>query len=330
MPYARRRYRRKPRRRTRRKKKKYSVSIAKLKSKRVDTLLEKRIVDLSKKTLVSSKSTYVARGIWTRDGTWPALDVWPDVANSLTSIATQFRYAQFGRVGGYLNNDLSVEMSLGNDPANPTEQPARPYNFRDMFLRLKALIFEFRFLNTGQEAQEVDICLWRCPMRKRLIALDGAAPQAQAANQPQMYWHKPFTSLNTITPQCQRKFRDQAANIVPDRHTLLAHKRFKIEPGRIIDAPGGGAASANLIKWKRVRVAKYFKGLGKREKYELVLNTISPDAAGLRGQLADCRYYYSMRTTGTIVYHAASAVTFQRGKNTDRQVVFDDVAHLAT
>lgn len=311
-------------------KKKYSISIAKLKSKRVDSLLESRIVELSKKVVVESKTTYVVRGIWTRDGTWPQADIWCPLANSHGITETQFVANQFGRVGGYLNNDLSVEMSIGNDPANPTENPAQPYNFREMYLRLKMIKFQFRFLNVSTDSAEVDICLWRTPMRKRLIALSANAPSAQEANQPDLYWHRPFTFLNSISSQCSKKYRDQAANLIPNNHQLIVHRRFTIDPNKMIDNPAaGGGDRINMIKWKEVTLVKYFKGLGKREKYELVLNTISPDAANLRGQLSDCRYYFSMRASGTLAWHAVSVVSFQRGKNTPRQVVFDEVAHQA-
>jgi len=325
MVYGRRRFKRSFRSKRKYKKKKKSSYLRRLRDPKINTLVEKAAQRVAKKEISAQATTYVTREVWTRDGSWDVNDIWPDAANSLTINDQAPIVSQFARVGGYLNNELSTEMA-GVAPAYPTELPARPYNYRDMFLRLKSLIFDLRFLNTGQEQVEVDLCFFRCPIRKRLVALDGNVPAGQVLNIPQLEWHKPFTSLNTITSQCAKKYKEQAANIVPDRHTLMAHKRFSIEPGRIIDAAGGGAASVNLTKWKRVRLAKYFKGLGKKEKYELVLNTISPDAQNLAGQLADCRYYMSMRATGNLVFHGCSACQFQAGKGTARQVVFDRVA----
>lgn len=306
--------------------------MSRLRDKKINTASERRMVQISTSIVNKSKTTYVTRGIWTRDGTWGGADVWPGQNNSIQLNQATHITAQFARIGGYVNNDLSVEMTIGNDPANPTEQPARPYNFRDMFLRIKALKFVFRICNVGIETALVDICLFRCPMRKRLLALSNTGPTGIEANQPQIYWHKSFTTLNSVTSQCESKWKNQAANLVPNNHTLIAHKRFSVSPGRILDDPGaGGGGQLNQIKWKTVTIAKYYSGLGKREKYELVLNPISPDAANMRGQLADARYYFSMRssTPAPLLYHAVSVCQFQKGRNTPRQVVFDEVAHGA-
>lgn len=358
MPYARRyRRRRRATRRTRRrtyKKKKYTVSASKLRSKKVDTLIERRIVALSKKEVRKAVPVdyLMTRGLWyntnaidpATGNAYPPIsilrDQWPTVDRFLQLTPTAFYYRQIAKVGGYLAEDWSAQLqAIGVDA-------------RSMHVRLKHIVTQFHFVNVLNKAVQVDIQIGRYAYDKQMLFLSQTGGTNEPTSNPQPVYqdHKPFCTWNNLTAECRKFYKERNASTgdFNRKFSVLARKRITLKPSGMMDNPAptsqvppdpgqgqpvdwhglfSASVSAseriNKIKYTSCRLAKYWKGLGKRERYQILPANVVPQQNTNNGSLADARYYYSIRVSEPCLMLGVSAVKFCSGKGLDRMVVFD-------
>jgi len=333
-----RRYARKRRRRFKRGrggKKKFVRSkkyLSRLRDKKINarvascTLVEHRIKDIAKKeALKLNKPNYiVTRGVWLDPQAQPWLpltDQWPPLASFFDINETQFHSFEVAKCGGYLETDVSAAVETG-----------LAIDARNMFVRIKQIALQFHFVNVGTRNAVVDLQLTRFPYSKMALYLDVNAAMPAENPQPVYQDHKPFCTINTLTRELYKFYKQSDVTQGNQKRifTVLARKRIVVRPGRMIDDPtGGGAAATNMTNYKGLRIKKTFKGLGKKEKYQIIQGNPGPNAGPIRGSLSDHRYFWSMRCTAPVKYLGVTAVKFCGSSMLDRQVVFDVGAPLA-
>ena len=293
---------------------------SRLADKKINTLVEYRAKEIAIDETRKAIPYYSTRGLWLMPGAnWPGNDIWPPRQDSLTMTNQQFFSREIAKVGGYLKTELSDEVT-------ETNIAPWPFEGRDMYIHIKEIKLLFRFTNQTPEDIEVDICLWRVPYNKFLLAAD-AQPDATKNPQPQYMWHPPFTFYNTISSHSRKLFVDQDTNMKAT-HQRLAHKRIKVRasPYMLDDPAGGGGNRINVEKWYSMNITKTYANLGRKEKYQIE-TSISPIST--RGSLSDNRYYYTIRSTGTIQFQGVTSVMFCRGEGTPETVLFDEGAPAA-
>lgn len=322
------RKRRTRRRRTyrrRRRKKTSSVSIRKLRDKRINTIFEVRAKQIAKKEAMKlNKPNWICvRGDW-HDPQQPGFDaladVWPPLLSYMHTDETQFHVHELAKCGGYLNNEVSDPLA------------AAGVDRRSMFITMKEIKFNFQFVNEGVKAVVVDFQLTRMPYSKMALFLEQNAPTPAQNPQPVYQDHRPFCSINTISRECLKAYKqsDSTQGNLNRRVQVLARKRIVIPPPRMIDDPaGGGGNRVNTVRFHALKLNKFWKGLGKRERYQIINGVAGPFAGQIRGSLADARYFWSLRVTGPCRYLGVSHVKFAASHLLDRQLVFDIGAPLA-
>lgn len=329
--------RRRGRRRRRGGKKKYRVPLRRLRTKKIDSLIERRMQAIAKKEVKQVIPKYIQRETWLRqptfnpDGsiaqpgaTWPTNDTWPPPLDMHRIAADNFQYFQICRVGGYLESDIAAEM---------IQSPAF-INLRDLYVRLHTLRLQFDVLNPGVETQSLDIHVWRVPYSKHLTALDNTPDEQQSLREnpvPQRGWLRPLTTFNTITGETARYYNDSISQLKLGV-TRVCGGRYYCKPGRMLDDPTqGGGGRVNQAVYKRIRITKTWKGYGKKEMFE---NDPSAGPAtpaefhrlGTVGSLAKCRYFLTLRASGNLTMRGVSAVRFSKGKSVPNNLVFDALA----
>jgi len=283
---------------------------SRLKDKKINTTVERRALEISKGQDEKDIPYYSTRGTWLLgNAQFPLNDTYPALADCPEILNTAFWVHEFGKVGGYLNSNISDAVAA---------QPA--YDAREMKIHLKLLKVSFDFLNEGVEPAQVDMCIWRFPYNKHLLSTN-AAPGPTVNPQPQWMHHKPFTNFNSITREAVDYHQKDADNVQSTK-TLLAHKRILVYPNRQIDDPAaGGANRLNTRRWKNLTMSKNYKGLGFGEKYELEDQQVSP--IGTAGSMSNHRYYLSIRVDNTVRFRGVSIVKFCKGKNIPLNLIFD-------
>lgn len=327
MPYGRRKFTRRTRRkflRRRRKtgKKKYSTTTSKLRDKKINTLVEKRMQAISRKeALKLNPINWIAsRGIWQNPQpaqAWDPLDdQWPALADWGVLNQTQFYAQQFCRIGGYLNTNFSDELA------------ATGVDLRSMFVRIKHIKLDFRFTHANNYSVLVDMQVCRIPYDKQtLIVSPNPVPLENPG--PVYQDHRPFTSVNTISRQALKYFKqpDATQGNMNRRVHVLARKRIIMAAPKMIDnATAGGADRLNTVKYHTLKLNKFFKGLGRRERYKIEAQAGGAVAAANRGSLADNRYFLSFRCTAPVQFLGVTIVKFCADSGLDRQVIFDRLA----
>jgi len=310
--------------------------MSRLADKKLNTMYEKRAAQIAKSVVEANIPKYVQRETWLRqptyngDGTinnpgavWPTNDTWPAPADLHRIAADDFQYFQICRVGGYLDGNVSADM---------IQAPAF-LDLRDLYIRLHNLRLQFDVLNPGVETQSLDIHVFRVAYNKHLIATDATAPQSQSLREnpvPQRGWLRPLTTFNTITGETIAKYNDAIVGL-KIAATKVCGGRYYVKPGRMLDDPTqGGAGRVNQAVYKRIRISKVWKGLGKKEMFENE-PVQSPAPAefirlGVRGALSNCRYFLTLRASGNLVMRGVSAVRFSAGKSVPANIVFDSLA----
>lgn len=311
-------------------KKKY---LSRLRDKKINaggflcTLVEHRIKDIAKKEArkLNKPNYIVTRGVWldTNAQPWfPLQDQWPPLASFNDLNETQFHVHEIAKCGGYLETDISaaVQTQGGMDP-------------RSMFIRLKEIALQFHFVNVGTRNAVVDLQITRFPYSKMALYLDQNAATPAENPQPVYQDHKPFCTINTLTRELYKFYKqgDVTQGNQNRVFSVLARKRIVVRPGRMIDDPTGAANAnrVNITNYKGLRIKKYWKGLGKKERYQIINGNAGPNAGPIRGSLADARYFWSMRVSAPIKYLGVTAVKFCGSSALDRQLVFDLGAPLA-
>lgn len=292
------------------------MSTARLRSKRIDSLLEKRIVAISKKQAqaVNKPNYLVTRGIW-QDGqaaAWDVLqDIWPTLQNWHQMDETNMYAREIAKCGGYLDNDLSAQLV------------AAGVDRRSMFIRLKNIACQFHFVNEGLKAVMVDVQLSRYAYDKMNLFLE-AVPQNALNPSPVYQDHKPFCTVNTLTPELYKYYKqsDSTQGNFNRKFTVLARKRIYVPPGRMIEDPQG-VGLVNTLDFRHVRLFKSWPALGKKERYQIINGQGGAAAGSIRGSLADGRYFFSIRVTGPVKFLGVTAVKFCGSHALDRQLVFD-------
>lgn len=284
----------------------------KLKDKKINTLYEKRSKQIVDSALQKATPYYLVRGVYLDPGsTWPLNDTFPTVADGYNLLESQFFVRQFAHVGGYLETDISNEMIV-----LPTEN-------RDMKIHIKQIKLDFAFVNQGIEDLQVDLCIWRFPYNKYILA-NTAIPGPLDNPTPQYYNHKPFTPFYGIDKMADQAWKEDDANMKVKKH-LIGHKRITVPHPKMIDDPAaGGSNRQNTVKWKSIKIVKTYKGLGYSEDYQIEPTNISPIATA--GSLSKNRYFITIRTTDEVRFRGIATVKFCRGKGTPDQVVFDRIA----
>lgn len=296
---------RKYRKKTYGKKKSY---IARLKDKKINTLAEHRSKQIALQVQQKAVQYYATRGVWLGgQAIWPINDTYPAIQDSMTILNSQFWYREFAKVGGYLDTDISNQMiTAGSEP-------------RNMIIHLKSFKIHFDFIVQGQEKAIVDMCIWRFPYNKYLLASD-TTPDATKNPQPQYFDHKPFTPYNTIDSFTVKEFHD-APNVTGFNKQLVASKRITVHPSsNLIDVQ---TQEVNRIHWTPLKITKTYKGLGYAEPFE-IQQQLSPVTT--YGSLSNNRYYISIRVTNTVQVRGISFVKFAKGRNIPDEIIFDRIA----
>lgn len=353
----RRRFRRK--RHKRRGKKKYRVSTAKLRDRKINTLIEKRIQAISRREAqkIAPIDWCVTRGLWydvnaidpSTGQAFPPInvlrDAWPSVLQFQALAPQGFYYRQIAKVGGYLAEDWSSQMvQAGMDE-------------RSMHIHLKSIVQQFHFVNPNNYAVQVDIQLGRYAYDKQMLFLSQVSgTNAPTANpQPVFQDHKPFCTWNRMTRELLKYYKERNASTgdFNRKFSILARKRLTLPPSTLMDAtldttvpanpPQGGspdwaglaqaqvnaASRVNKVRYHSCRLSKFWKGKGKRERYQILPVQSVPASNSNQGSLADGRYFFSIRVSAPCSFLSCSAVKFCSGKGLDRMVVFDVIANQA-
>lgn len=299
-------------------KKKYkSRYSSRLRDSKINTLVEKRMQEIAQKEAmkVNKPNWIVVRGTWNlpQAAAWPALeDQWPPIADFQTIDETQFHSHELAKCGGYLNSEVSDQLV------------ATGVDRRSMYLTIKEIRARFHFVNTGAKAVLVDFQIVRMPYDKMVLFLS-QAPQPSQNPHPVYQDHRPFTSLNTISKEALAYYKqpDITQGNFTRRVQLLARKRIVLPPPKMIDNPGaGGADRLNTLDYRSLNLNKFWKGLGKKERYQIINGQQGP-AQSLEGSLADARYFFSIRVTGACRYIGVTQVKFAASHILDRQLIFD-------
>lgn len=296
-------------------------------ARRAPTLVERRMAQISAKQIAKQhKPDYkFVRGLWestqaaTPWGNYYGLDQWPPVASYQTINVNDFIVHEIAKCGGYLDSDISGQM------VNPGGMEPR-----DMYINLKSIQADFRFINQGSATVVVDMQITRFGYDKS-AAYFAAAVIPQLIPQPIYTDHRPFTSPNTLNGQFTKAYKEPDSQVgLPHRSfQVLARKRIVLRPSRMIDDPTGGvnAARVNTSVFHKLKLNKFWKKAGRRERYKILGGAQEgPEAPVLRGSLLDHRYFFSIRVTGTVGYVGVTSVKFCAGGLLDRQMIFDRAA----
>jgi len=327
MPYARRfRLRKKirtfRRRRKKKTKKKYAVSVRALADRKINSLVERRMQQISRaEALKLNPINWLAeRGVWQNPApaqAWdPLEDQWPALADWGTLNPTQFYAQQFCRIGGYQNTNFSDELQ------------ATGVDLRSQFIRIKHIKLDFKFTHANNYSVLVDMQMCRIPYDKDTLIND-ANPIPTVNPGPVYQDHKPFTSVNTISRQALAYYKqvDRTQGNFNRHVRVLARKRILMPAPRMIDdAAQGGGNRLNTVKYHTLRLNKFFKGLGKRERYKIEASATGPLANANVGSLADARYFLSFRCTGPVSFLGVTICKFTATAGLSRQIVFDRLA----
>lgn len=321
----RRRSRRRTRSRSRRKFKKRSRSRSKLADKRINTLVELRMSQIAAKQIAKQhRPDYkFVRGLWESAqanpawGTYYGADVWPPIESFGTILPgpNGFWVREFAQCGGYLDTDIAGEMvNAGMEP-------------RDMFIHLKALQSDFRFVNSTNKTVLVDMQITRFGYDKSL-AYFSQAPTNNLVPGPLYIDHPPFTSPNNLNGQFKRAFKEPTDALPKRRWQVLARKRITLRPSKMIDNPeAGGADRQNTLIFHKLKLNKFYKKKGLREAYKiLTTGQEGPLAGNLRGSLLYHRYFLSIRVSETVDFVGVTSVKFCAGSMLEKQMIFDRVA----
>ena len=105
--------------------------------------------------------------------------------------------------------------------------------------------------------------------------------------------------------------------------------RIMPAPKMIDNSQAGGADRLNTVKYHTLKLNKYWKGLGKRERYKIEAAAAGPLANANVGSLADARYFLSFRCTAPVQFLGVTICKFCADAGLARQVVFDRLAPQA-
>lgn len=269
------------------------------------------------------------RGLWedlTADPRWDSYyntDVWPPLASFQEIGAGDFWVREIAKCGGYLENLISTQM------VNPGGMEPR-----DMYVKLKSIQTDFRFVNELAQTVVVDMQLTRFGYDK-YSAYFSAAPVPSQIPGPIYQDHQPFTSPNTLNGQFKKAYKepDAAAGAPKRRFQVLARKRIILRPSKMIDDPqGGGGGRLNTTIYHKLKLNKFWPKAGLRERYKILesQDPEGPVAQTLRGSLLDHRYFWSIRTTADVKFVGVTSVKFAAGGMLDKQMIFDrEAAGLA-
>lgn len=325
----RRRTRRFSRRRSKKRVKRRRRGGSRLADKRINTLVEKRMSEIAAKAVAKQHAPdylYV-RGLWENinaNPTWDTFwhtDVWPDLANfeTLSPAPGQFWSKEIGKCGGYTETNISGQL------VNPGGMEPR-----DMYIHIKALEMDFRFVNENAKTVMVDMQLTRFGYDKN-AAYFSQNPNVQLIPSPLYPDHPPFTSPNTLNSAFKRAYKQTDTDHPRRVWQVLARKRITLRPSRMIDDPAGAANSArlNTVIYHKLKLAKYYKKAGQKERYKILGGQQEgPLAAGLRGSLLDHRYFISIRVTERVRMVGITSVKFAASGLLARQMVFDTIASV--
>ena len=313
--------------------------MSRLRDKKLNTLHEIRSKEIATAVVKAAIPKFVQRETWLRQPTfnqdgsinqpgavWPTNDTWPQPNDLFTIGSDDFRYFQIMRVGGYLDGNVSADM---------IQAPAF-LDLRDLYIRLHNLRLQFDVLNPGVETQSLDLHVWRVAYNKHLIATDNTAAQTQSLREnpvPQRGWLRPLTTYNTITGETVAKYNDAITGLKIGV-TKVCGGRYYCKPGKMMDHPLGqilppnatpnqvatfiaqSNARVNQAVYKRIRIQKSWKGLGKKEMFENEPVQAPPPAEftrlGVKGALSHCRYFLTLRASGTLHLRGVSAIRFSR------------------
>lgn len=261
------------------------------------------------------------RGLWESAqanpawGTYFGADVWPalDAFETLQPGPNGFYVREFAQCGGYLENLISTQM------VNPGGMEPR-----DMFIHLKSLQSDFRFVNSNNRTVLVDMQITRFGYDKSL-AYFSQAPTNNLVPGPLYIDHPPFTSPNTLNGQFKRAFKEPTDALPKRRFSVLARKRIILRPSKMIDNPeAGGADRQNTIIYHKLKLNKFWPKKGRREAYKiLTTGQEGPLAGRLRGSLLHHRYFISIRVTDTVDMVGVTSVKFCAGSMLEKQMIFD-------
>lgn len=310
-------------------KKKYTISRNKLRSKKIDSLLEKRVQEISRKeTLKVIKPNYLtARGVWhDANGAWDlTTDVYPTLQNWLQCNETTFVVREISKLGGFLSTNISDPIAqIGFDK-------------RSMNIRLKQIASCFHFCNEGLKTVVVDMQIYRFKYDKDTAFLMTQLPSAAPANipainqmalpRPSIKDHPPMTSAHTLTWNLRKTWKapDVTQGNPVRSFSILARKRIYVPCGRMVEDPAGNNQIVNTLRFKHLKLVKTWKGLGRKEKYRIINGVGGPQAGDIRGSLQDGLFYFSLRFSGPVKLLGVTACTFCAAPNSflDKQYTFD-------
>jgi len=301
---------------------------ARLKDKKLNTLEEVRANQIVQKALSAERTYYITRGSYLGAGNeYPKNDQFPSIAQSFRLLQGSTFINEFCKVGGYIRSQLTTSTAALPDADEEddakAEEDQEKRDLRDMYIHIKSILSEFRFLNQGNEEAVIDMCIWRVPYNKHSLAEDPDSPHPLTNPQPEFMWHKPFTPYNGLCYEYRRNWHTRDDNLIYKKN-LLASKRITVFPNRMIDITGGSASNRqNTVKWVTLKLSKHYKNKGFQEEYE-VENNVSPVVVS--GSLSKNRYFLSIRTTQDVLFSGVTACKFCRGKNIPKNIIFDKLA----
>ena len=320
--------RRVSRRRSKKKFKRRRGARSRLADKRINTLVEKRMSQIAAKQIAKQhRPDYkFVRGLIERlnpNPSWATYweeDVWPAIDNfyPLLPGPAGFFVLEIAKCGGYLENLVSTQM------VNPGGMEPR-----DMYIALKSIQSDFRFVNSNTQSAVVDMQITRFGYDKSQ-AYFTAQPSVLHIPGPLYTDHPPFTSPHTLNGQFKKAYKEPTTDRPKRRWQVLARKRIVLKPTHQMDdvtAGAGANARVNARAFHKIKLAKYFKKAGQRERYKILTDGNEGQLApGLRGSLLDHRYFLSIRTTIAVDMVGITSVKFAASGMLDKQMIFDRLA----
>lgn len=307
---------------------KYTVSTARLKDKKINSLIESRMQQIAQREDQKLIEYYIERLSYLGPGQqWPNTDTWPATVDSFGLAAGNMYYRQLANVGGFLATDLAGTTNVSIGP------PDLQCN-----LLLKRIGFHGRFLNQGLCRSTVDVSLWRVPFDKAYLASRGHTGQQIASRMdkpaPHNNWIEPFTLFNTASSECKRMFRESKRvaggtfahpNPRNVQRIRIAHARFSLPVFRQVDAGGGANNRQNTEPWVTRHCIKTYKGAGRKESYEFE-SILGPDVLTTIGAPSKNIYYFTIMSDQTLIFQGVSTVRFARADADPSQLVFSGAA----
>lgn len=272
------------------KKRKYTVSRSKLANKRIDTLFEKRCLEITKKQIKKSHEWYTVKILtkdpqfdWVTHGSWLRV---PSASCFSLNAGTMF-HLRLSDLGQILEN--SIFSASANDALT-----------NDLIISSFRNKFDIRYNGASD-----------CRVDMSIVKVNGSQLLSQQTNVPTIEMIEPLNDLYEYWPSTVRQSLDF-------KFSRVAHKRITLRPAhlytdnRIVSNVGSNqgyaftsALSIHTDPQKSVTLNKYFKGQGAKLFVQNALRAPQTE------------YYLMVAADRPIEFTCVTAIKFRLDKAAD-------------